>query len=197
MTPLLPQVAVLLRHSLTDPRWAVRELLGLGLPSEARWTGAAIVVVLSLIVTQTLLLGLPPEPQNPLDAALRSPITNALMQGGMILLMAFGMSVVAGWFGGRLAFGDGLLLAVWIEFVLFCVQLVVIVFGFLLPVFGPLGFLVSVVILFWLVTVFTAEANGFQSAALTLLGVIGFLFVFATLGAVLMAVFGLAPVPAV
>jgi hypothetical protein len=196
MTPLLPRVSTLLRHSLTDPRWAARELLGMGVPAEARWTGAAIVVVLSLIVTQALVLGLPPEPLNPLDAAMRSPVTNAAMQGGMILLMAFGMSVVAGWFGGVLAFADGLLLAVWIEFVLFCVQIVVLALSFLVPVFGPLGLLASMVILFWLVTVFTAEANRFRSTALTFFGVIGFLFVFATLGAVLMAVLGLTPVPA-
>ncbi|MCX7888480.1 MAG: hypothetical protein N2422_01970 [Rhodobacteraceae bacterium] len=187
--PVLP----LLRTTLGDPRAGARGLLALGLPVEARWLAAGTVVVLSLLMSQLLLLAAPADPSNPVETMMRSPLAAATTQGLLILGLAFGMSVVAGWFGGTARFADGLLLAAWLEFVLLVVQLGLVAVLLVLPALSLVAGILSVGLFFWYLTAFTAEANGFRSAGRTLAGVVAGLFAGAFLMVLILSVLGLVP----
>jgi hypothetical protein len=191
----LPDVTDLLRLTFRDPRRAARTLLEAGVPGEARWLGFALVVVLTAAITQLAVLGLPDPAGSPFEAMMRNPVSGAVAQGGMLLLIVVGMSAVARWFGGTGSFSDALLLASWIEFVLVILQAVQLVIAFAVPFLALVIGLASVAIFFWLLTYFTAELNGFSRPVLVFVGIIATLFAAAFVAMILFGGLGMVPGP--
>jgi len=193
MTGLAALVWQALLTTLRDPRQGARQVLSLAPPMEARWLAAGIVIVLSLLLSRILLMLTPAGPASPFEAMLTNPVAAAVTQALLILGLAFGMSAVAARFGGRARFADGLLLAAWLEFVLLAVQVALIAVILVVPVLSFVAGAVSVVLFFWYLTVFTAEANGFRSTGKTFAGVIVGLVAGVFLMALVLTVLGLAP----
>ncbi|MFN0114371.1 MAG: YIP1 family protein [Paracoccaceae bacterium] len=190
MKPTFPAVAELVRVTLRDPAAGARELIGLGLSMQARWLAFALVIVLSAILTQIAILGMPPDGSAGIEAVLQDPLFAVLVQGTVVLISAVAIVVVGGWFGGQARFPDALLLMTWMEFILLVVQTAQILFIVVLP---PLGLLLAVaagVIFFWLLVGFTAYLNGFRNRGLVFLGVIGTFFAVAFLLVTVAAMFG-------
>jgi hypothetical protein len=188
----------LLVRTLTEPRAAAVKLIGMNLPGEARWMAFVITVILTVLVTQSVLLISPLPPGSPWAAMMRDPVSSALTQGVFVLGAAWAMAAVAGWFGGRARFADTLLAVSWIEFVLLVVEVVQILVLFALPFLSlPLAIL-TVVLFFWLLTQFTASLNGFVSLPKVFAGVLATMVVGGFLAIFVLGLFGLVtpPVPA-
>lgn len=193
MNLTLASVSDLLRVTLTDPAEAVRRLVGLGLPMQARLIAFALVVVLSVLLTQILILVMPMGAGAPWGGLMHNPLGAAAVQAGTVLMFTTGISVVGGWFGGRARFDDALLLMVWLEFVLFVFQLVQVVLSLILPPVALIFGFLSVIVFFWLLVSFTAVLNGFGNRVKVLAGVLATFFAAAFLFALLATLLGFGP----
>ncbi|MFM2354803.1 MAG: hypothetical protein RLZZ528_539 [Pseudomonadota bacterium] len=174
---MLNDIVALLRLTLRDTRAAFRALLDVAPTAEARWLGFGIVVLLSVVLTQLALLGVPDEALPPFMAAMRGPVSGVVTQGVTVLALAFGASVVARLFGGTARFIDALWLVVWIEFVLVVIEVAVLVVALVLPPLADMLGLAGIVIFFLLLTRAVMFLNGFRQAALVLVGIIAFMIV--------------------
>jgi hypothetical protein len=167
---MMPFLQDLLVQTLTNPRHALRRVLEAVPGTDARLLAAGAVIVVSVLVTQVLLLIDPPGP--PWDAAVGGPVRNVAVQAGFLLGAAWAMSGLARWFGGVATFSDAVMAVTWIDFVLLVLQIAQLVLVLLLPFLGlPLAVL-TVGLFFWLLTHFTAGLNGFASMGKTFAGVL-------------------------
>ena len=191
---MLNDVVALLRLTMRDMRAAFSALLDMAPTDEARWLGFGAVVLLSVVLTQTMLLGVPDEAMPPYLAAMRGPVSGVLTQSLTVLALAFGASVVAGWFGGQARFADALWLVVWIEFVLLVAEALVVITSIVLPPLADLLGLGSIVLFFVMLTRAVMFLNGFRSPALVLLGIVGFMVVGGVMLVFLLSALGLVDV---
>jgi hypothetical protein len=190
----LASLAELLRQSVQDTRGAVARLLALNPPMQVLWQAMGAVVAMSAVLAYLASALFPVPVETPWAALTASPLRLAGTQAAGILLVSAAMTVVGRVFGGHGRFQQALLLAIWIEFVLLCVQLVQVVLMLLFPLLASLLGLFAVVLFFWLVTRFTAHLHGFTRMWPVFLGVFATLFLGGLLAAMVLGVLGLVPV---
>lgn len=192
-------IAELLRLTFRDARAAARRIMALDLPDSGVWLAYATVVVMGLAATVLSLAMIPVDPAiadaNPVMYLAGHPYVAALFQGGFLVVLAAGIAFVGRRFGGIARFRDGLLLVSWMEFVMICIQAVQLVLVLILPPVAMLTGIAAFALFFWLLTAFTAEANGFRSLPVVFLGIIVCLFAAALLSGVAMVGLGLMPLP--
>lgn len=192
-------IAELLRLTFGDARAAARWIMALDLPDSGVWLAYATVVVMGLAATVLSLAMIPVDPAiadaNPVMYLAGHPYVAALFQGGFLVVLAAGIAFVGRRFGGIARFRDGLLLVSWMEFVMICIQAVQLVLVLILPPVAMLTGIAAFALFFWLLTAFTAEANGFRSLPVVFLGIIVCLFAAALLSGVAMVSLGLMPLP--
>ena len=190
----LPLILGLLRETLTDPRASARRLISLGLPHNARWIALALIAALSAImahVAMSLMAVRVPEGQG---GPLPSPIITAMMQMGVLVLSALLTHHVGRWRGGRGRLEDAVLLMVWLQLVLVCVQVAQILMLLILPPLADLLGFAAIVLFLWLLTGFIMELHGFESRGRVLLGIVMTVFGMAfALVLILSILFGVAP----
>ncbi len=183
----------LARDSVSDPRPTARRLIALDLPMEARWLAMAATVALSVLMTQIALMALAVPTEGEFGGALVSPLAAAAVQGATILILAAGIARIGAMAGGQGGFPDALLLVTWAEFVLVILQAVQILVTLLFPFSSFLIGFAGIVLFFWLLTQFTAELHGFQSAPKVFLALLGGFFVAGFLLLILAGAVGLTP----
>ncbi len=192
-------IAELLCLTFRDARAAARRIMALDLPDSGVWLAYATVVVMGLAATVLSLAMIPVDPAiadaNPVMYLAGHPYVAALFQGGFLVVLAAGIAFVGRRFGGIARFRDGLLLVSWMEFVMICIQAVQLVLVLILPPVAMLTGIAAFALFFWLLTAFTAEANGFRSLPVVFLGIIVCLFAAALLSGVAMVSLGLMPLP--
>jgi hypothetical protein len=88
--------------------------------------------------------------------------------------------------GGTGTFPDALILMVWLQFILLCVQLVQVLAGVMLPVLADLIGLAGLGLLLWLLTNFVAELHGFRSLIAVFAGLVAGAFAFTFVAAFLL-----------
>lgn len=186
-------LATLLRQSVQDPRGAVARLLALNLPIPVLWQAMGAVVASSAVLAFLANAMFPVPMQTPWAALTASPLRLAATQAASILFVSLAMTGVGRMFGGRGRFAQALLLAIWIEFVLLCVQFVQVVLMLLFPLLASFLGLVAVVLFFWLLTQFTAYLHGFTRKGMVFLGVIATMFVGALVTTIVLGLLGLMP----
>lgn len=168
------EIARLIPLSLQAPGQAARRLLALNVPMNVVWLGFGLVVVLGagLSYLTTAILALSGgQPSGP--TAQVSPMGFAIIQAVSTLVLAAAATFGGRIFGGKGSFGQGLLLAVWIEFLLAILQgLQFVVAIFAPPLALMLGF-AAVAIFLWVLTHFVAALHGFASLGKTFGGVTG------------------------
>jgi hypothetical protein len=193
MEPLPYMLADLLRQSVAQPRDVAARLLALNLPMPVLWQAMALVVALSAVVS-SLAAALFAQPEaSPLTVLTGSPLRLALFQAAGILLIAGGMAAAGRMFGGAGSFAQALVLSIWIEFVLFFVQLLQLLLMLLFPLFASMLGMVALALFLWLLTQFTAALHGFVRTGTVFAGVLAALFLAAFAAAILLGVFGLMP----
>ncbi|MDO9638666.1 MAG: Yip1 family protein [Pseudotabrizicola sp.] len=168
----LSSLLSLARYTVQNPREGARMVMGANLPISARWVALALMAVTSAILAHLAFALMPADVRLAMDGAMSSPLTSAVMQGGLMLIAVFVIHYVGRWRGGTGRFDDALILMIWLQFILLILQVVQIVTQVLLPPASVLVGYVSIGIFLWLLSNFVAELHGFSSVLLTFFGVL-------------------------
>ncbi|RGP37627.1 Yip1 family protein [Pseudotabrizicola alkalilacus] len=168
----LSSLLSLARFTVQNPRMGARMVMQADLPMSARWVALALMAVTSAILAHLAFALMPAEVRQTMAGAMSSPLTSAVMQGGLMLAAVFVIHWVGRWRGGTGRFEDALILMIWLQFILLILQVVQIVSQVLLPPVSVLVGYISVGIFLWLLSNFVAELHGFKSVLLTFLGVL-------------------------
>ena len=179
----LPVLVSLLRETLTAPRTVARQLMALGLPMSARWMALALIAALSALLGHLTLAIMTGGMAN----LLTGPVTFAVFQYGVLVVTAVLIHQIGAWRGGTGGFADALLLVIWLQFVLLCLQLGQLVAALVLPPLSDIIGILGIGLFFWLLTNFVAELHGFRALGRVFVGIILSFVVVAT---VLALVFG-------
>lgn len=170
-------ILALVRYSVQTPRAAARAILNIGAPDVARWCLLAFVATASALCTHLLFTLMPPADTPFMANAMSSPVRTAVIQGVALLITVLGVHYVGRWRGGKGSFRDALLLIGWLQFILLVLQVVQIAAFLLLPVLAEGIGLIGIVLSLYLLSQFTAELHGFQSALRVFFAVLGTVFV--------------------
>lgn len=165
----------------------------------AIWTAMALVLVLSMAlgILSNLLLPVPPEiaSASPILGLQARPLLATAIQGLFLILLAGGIATIGRRFGGRGGFDLVLVLVVWMEFVLVCLQAVQVLLLVVLPPLATLVGIAGFALFFWFLTAFTAEVHGFRSLPQVFMGLLVGLIVTALVAAVVFVFLGVMPMP--
>lgn len=162
----------LARFTVQNPRMGAQMVMRADLPMVARWVALALMAVTSALLAHLAFALMPAEARQTMAGAMSSPLTSAVMQGGLMLAAVFVIHWVGRWRGGTGRFEDALILMIWLQFILLILQVVQIVSQVLLPPASVLVGYASVGVFLWLLSNFVAELHGFKSVLLTFLGVL-------------------------
>lgn len=181
-----PEIVELLGQTVREPRAAARRILSMQLASGTVWKSFALVVVLSAVAGWLTLAVMPAETA-PMMPGQASPLSLAVVQGLSTLLLAGGVAFGGRIFGGRGAFAGALVLVVWLEFLLVCLQALQFFLMLVLPTLSTLVGFVAVGLFLWILTNFVAELHGFKSLGKVFAGIVGG---FLVAGLLILALFG-------
>lgn len=149
--------------SVRAPRPTFARLMQISISREALWQALILVVILSVLLadatTRVVLMGRDTE----VEAVMLSPILFSAVQLGVLVLTIFSIFWVGRAMGGTGSFRGGLLVVVWLQFVMICLQLVQSVAMLLVPPLSGIVVIAGLVIFMWLLTNFIAELHGFAS----------------------------------
>jgi hypothetical protein len=194
-------IGALLRETIVEPRGAARRLMAMRLDLRTVWMAFALVMVLgtALGLLMRMVFPVPREllDQMPLLRLQDQPLIAGAVQSVFLIAIAWAMAAIGRRFGGDGRFDQTLLLVSWMEFTLMMVQVVQIFATLLFPPVATLIGFAGFGVFFMLLTVFSAEANGFTSLPLVFLGVLASLLLAALVAAVFFVFFGLMPIPEV
>lgn len=194
-------IGALLRETIVEPRGAARRLMEMRLDLRTVWMAFALVMVLgtALGLLMRMVFPVPREllEQIPLLRLQDQPLIAGAVQSIFLIAIAWAMAAIGRRFGGDGRFDQTLLLVSWMEFTLMMVQVVQIFATLLFPPVATLIGFAGFGLFFMLLTVFSAEANGFTSLPLVFLGVLASLLLAALVAAVFFVFFGLMPIPEV
>lgn len=178
--------------TIREPREMVHTLAGSTLPRQERWLLLILLVLLTTILSEISYLATAPADATtpPLLPFLNHPLLLAGIQVFFLMLLVVMIDVV----GQRMAKGshlDHTILAVaWLEFVMLCIQVLQVLVMVLIAPFGVLIGLASIVLFFWLLSVFIEEIYDYQSTWAVFFSVLGGLVVFAVVTSLILASFG-------
>lgn len=171
--------------SLTQPRIGLRAVLSIHSQRSDLINAGWLVIILNLILTTSLtLLGpLPPEgtPTVPFK-------TSAIMQVLSLFGGAFFVYRVGRWFGGTGSFDESLKLVIWVNFILFLIQVPIVAMSFVGPGATTLIMMLVLIVAMTQLTATIMELHGFTEVVPVLFGILGSSIAF---GIVLLIVLGL------
>ncbi len=162
-------IAALAGLTLRAPRTAARAILDSGIDRARHFEIFLLVIALSGALGQLTLILLPLQ-DAPEDAPRITGLIIAALVGASILLLTFVLHLGGRLFGGTGDVRDAMLLVLWAQFLMTCLQAVELLIALALPGAGGALALVAVGFLLWLLTNFAAELHGFESLARTFVG---------------------------
>lgn len=165
----------LAKLSLTDPKEGARAVLraGSGWPRETLWQAGALIIVLSVLLSEASALIAPgARPPGIVGAVLANPLAMAAVQGAIFVIAAVALHRIGRMFGGKGGFDDGLALLVWLQALMLGVQVAQTLAFLLLPGLGAMIGLASVVLFFWIFSNFVTVLHGFRSAGAVFVGIV-------------------------
>ena len=176
MTPLSPDVLLAaLRLTFRQPRAAARWLMDLGLADGPRWVAFTIVAIFSALTMSLAEMIAPPSPEmgDPSGAVALPPLVWVGMLGLGMLVTTGLVTWVGRLFGGTGRFAQAQVLVIWLQLVQVIMVLAQIVALFLLPPVAVTIDILSIAVVFWLMSAFVAELHGFRYSFLVFLGILG------------------------
>ena len=191
--PVTPMFRQLIADSLLRPRAAARTVLDLRIAPGPLIEAAVAVTCLGMVLSFTAARLAPGGVDAVTAAILGAPLLGAAMMLGMLGFAVVATTLIGRQFGGTGDITGALALIVWLNVVLFVIQLVQVAALLLLP---PLASLLAFATLFWLIwafACFVTELHGFSSPLKVLGGVIACMIVFFFGLTVLAAFLGFAP----
>lgn len=200
----------LMRESLVDPRAATRRITALGLPAPILWQALAAVIVLTVLLEQALFWmggggGPMPDPttlniqEQQILALTRvyaeNPLMMAFIQGGFAVVAVFAIFWVGRICGGTGMFQDTLAMVAWFQTILLALQIAQALTGVILPPLSGILAIVTLVLFFYLLTMFTAELHGFESPGMVFAMIIATMIAMAFSITMILTLFGITFLP--
>ncbi|MCU4651973.1 YIP1 family protein [Roseibacterium sp. SDUM158016] len=168
----------LARDTVSNPREGAATVLSFAPAPQALWLMFALVIVTSLFMGEFVLLltGAAAQSQVP-----QSPVAMAIAQVVFLVVMIQAIHRIGRFFGGTGSFQEAMLLVIWLQFILICVQVIQILAILIVPPLAGIITLLAIVLVFWLLVNFVAVLHGFTSLAMvfvaTLVSAFGLAFV--------------------
>ena len=176
--------------TLRNPREGARKVMSLALPHRARRDVLMLIAIVSAglayvsYAVNARLGNVFPGTE------VMSPFMMAAAQILVLWMMVFAIHYVGRAMGGKGSLDDAILLVAWMQGILIGLQVLQIVAAVIFPLASVLLGFAGFVILFWLLTVFTAELHGFQSTAAVFFSVLVVMVVLATVLRSIFSIFG-------
>lgn len=183
----------LVRHAATtatNPREGAATVLAQDIPREAGWPLLGVVTIVSVVAVKAIELLFNAMGSAIVLSPVPGPFALAIVQFSLAVIMVFAVFWGGRAFGGAGRFGDTIILIAWLQFVLFCLQVVQIAALFLMPVLVAFISLAGVLLFFWLLTTFVAVIHGFQNLGRVFLGIIGGMIVVAFVMTLVLSMIG-------
>jgi hypothetical protein len=160
MTLTLNSLVAMAWRTVKNPREGATEVLSLGVPREALWLALALVVTISILLAQATSLLVTGEAGAGMPVG---PLAMGFVQLLLLVLMVFSIFWIGRSFGGSGSFEETILLVIWLQFIMVCLQVVQTVALVILPVFSGLIGIGALVLFLWLLTNFVTVLHGFAS----------------------------------
>lgn len=174
---MIPDLRSLLRavlQTLRDPRAGARAVMDIDLPRSTRWELLFLVVLLNVVASVlTMLAGHVSGGVMLGEAVFGSPFMLLVVQGVLSVLMAVAIFQVGRMFGGHGTLDQAIMLVAWLQFVLITLQVAQMAALLVLPPLANLIGLASLLVTFYLLTMFVAEMHGFRSVGAVFVGIMG------------------------
>lgn len=165
---MMPDLQTLLRQamsSITEPRAVARWVMTFDLPRGMRWEVLLLVVLFSVVLQYLQVSFLGDPSRVVLGEILARPFTAGIIQASALVIAIFAIYWIGRAMGGEGDFGDAILLVAWLQFCIFLLGVLQVVFQVIMPPIAVLISLLSIGVMFWLLTNFIAELHGFSSLA--------------------------------
>lgn len=161
----------LARVTLTNPREGALRVKALDLPRGVLWQGFALVVVVSVLLTEVGALASPAS-RGMFELLRLGPFYAGAVQAFFLFVMVHAAHRIGVAFGGRGSFDDSLKLVVWLQAMLVALQAVQLVAFLLVPVLAALLGIAALAWFFWVLTHFVAVLHGFENRSKVLFGIL-------------------------
>jgi len=159
-------------EALQSPKRTLRVVLDFVITMPELLQITAFIVALSTILT-----ALTPVPSDMTIPVVKWLYANALIlfaiQYAVFIGLACVMTVVGHLFSGHGTFKEALTAMVWLQFIVFGISLVQLLFAVILPQINVIIFLFSVMAIVHLTVAFIMEVHGFNNAVLVFAGIVG------------------------
>lgn len=189
LSVLLPMAWATIRK----PRPMVRYLIDLRLPAGVLWLMLMAVATLSVLIGQVSAILLVPEADLVDQVFLVNPLLMASIQWGAAALTVLAMHHVGTVMGGRGALEDSIAALAWLQFVMLCARVALILLLAVAPPGGQLASPLIFILLMWLFTNFVAEVHGFDNLALVFVMILVTAFAMAFALTIVASILGLTP----
>ena len=169
MTWTLGDVLKLAWASIKDPQEGASTVLNFAPPRIAIWYMLALVVILSVLLAQgtSLLFG-----GGVAGPFAMTPLSLGVIQAVLLIIMIYATFWIGKAFGGTGSLEETMLLVVWLQFILVCLQVAQTLAMIVLPPFADLIGIGALILFFWLLVNFIAVLHGFSSLGLVFAGII-------------------------
>lgn len=174
-------------EALRDPRGSAQRIIAFPAPSNSVYEALVLVGVVSTLALFAVarLAGVPILA----GTALPPPVFLAVLQVGVMLLLAGALRVLGRLFGGTGSFDGSLRVIVWLQALMFLFQLVQLVAMLVIPPVAGILSMLTLGVVAWIATGLIAGLHGFRSLWLTLAGTIAGLVAVALLISLLLGLF--------
>ena len=180
-------------NSIVEPSDSARKLISLGLPTQALWTGLALVAVMNVILLALLQLLSPAPVAFEESAFALSPFAYVAIIGIFLVLFVAGTHYVGRFFGGTGSMAATLAIIVWFQSVSLTLETVQLVLVVISPAIASLFGLLSLGALVWVFVNFVKVLHGYDTYAKAVLTIILSLTMTAFGAGLVLAMFGVGP----
>lgn len=183
-------------QTVPEPRKVARDVFAFAAPRRALWMILALLLVAMtfLAVIQSILFPVDPADIEALlgdgAPALASPMVTGLVQAATAVAAVWAIFWIGRALGGTGSFDQALLTVIWLHFVLFLMQIGILLLGLFAPGLALVLTFLSFVMTFWLLSHFVAEMHGFRSAGSVFAGIMMVMLVLAVMMSLVLAMFG-------
>lgn len=191
---MFEQIIPMTRQTIANPQEGIGTVLSLGLDRSVLWPALAVIIALSVILSNVALV-FSPQNSAPTFNLPQSPFLLAMVMAIGLVLTVFCTHYIGRAFGGSGRFTESLTIVIWLQTILLIAQIVQL--GLLMISFGLANLFGIVVAVFglWLFVNFVAVVHGFNSLLNVFAGIIvstfGVLFGLSIFSALLMLILGL------
>jgi Yip1 domain len=160
------------RHTFRNPRDGARRIMALDVPMNARWLALALMAIGSAILTHVSLAMIPLADRDAVINMMESPLRTAVLQGALLAVLVYAIFAVGRARGGTGSLADALIVMIWLQLLMLCLQIAQLLLQALLPPLAAVVNLAGFAIFLWLLTNFVAEVHGFRSLVAVFGGIV-------------------------